>query len=101
MEDRRIPDIAISASSSVNSSHGPSNARLNFLNKGRDVSAWCPKTSSGNHWLQIDLGEITAVTKVATQGRYNSEDRVTTYTLSYSVDGKHWAGYKQRGIDKV
>ena len=41
------------------------------------------------------------MTKVATQGRYNSEDRVTTYTLSYSVDGKHWAGYKQHAIDKV
>ena len=44
---------------------------------------------------------MTAVTKVATQGRYNSEDGVTTYTLSYSVDGKHWAGYKQHAIDKV
>ena len=101
MEDRRIPDSAITASSSVNSSHGPSNARLNFLNKGSDISAWCPKSSSENQWLQIDLGEVTAVTKVATQGRYSSEDRVTTYTLSYSVDGTHWAGYKQRAMDKV
>ena len=101
MEDRRIPDSAITASSSVNSSHGPSNSRLNFLNKGSDVSAWCPKTGSENQWLQIDLGEMTAVTKVATQGRYNSEDRVTTYTLSYSVDGKHWAGYKQHAIDRI
>lgn len=101
MEDRRIPGSAITASSSVNGSHGPSNAPLNFLNKGNDISAWCPKINSKNQWLQIDLREITAVTKVATQGRYNSEDRVTTYTLSYSVDGIHWAGYKQRAMDKV
>ena len=66
MEDRRILDSAITASSSVNSSHGPSNARLNFLNKGSDISAWCPKSSGENQWLQIDLGEVTAVTKVAT-----------------------------------
>ena len=101
MEDRRIPDRAITASSSINSSHSPSSARLNILNNDSDVGAWCPKTEGDNQWLQIDLGEVTAVTKVATQGRYNSEDRVTTYTLSYSVDGTHWAGYKQRVMDKV
>ncbi|KAL9978609.1 hypothetical protein ACROYT_G016145 [Oculina patagonica] len=65
------------------------------------MGAWCPKAKSTNQWLQIDLGEFTAVTKVATQGRYNSEDRVKTYTLSYSVDGTHWTGYKQRSVEKV
>lgn len=65
------------------------------------MAAWCPKAKSSNQWLQINLGEITAVTKVATQGRYNSEDRVKTYKLSYSVDGSHWTWYKQRAVDKV
>ena len=59
------------------------------------------KLNSSNQWLQINLGEITAVTKVATQGRYNSEDRVKTYKLSYSIDGIHWTWYKQRAVDKV
>ena len=101
VEDKRIPDGAFTASSSTDDRHGPSLARLNILSDGKHMAAWCPKVKSTNQWLQIDLGEITAVTKVATQGRYNSEDSVKTYTLSYSVDGMHWTGYKQRAAEKV
>ena len=101
VEDRRIPDSAFTASGSYDNNHRPSLARLNILNKGSEIGAWCPKAKSSNQWLQIDLGETTAVTKMATQGRYNSDDRVTTYKLSYSVDGIHWTTYKQRSVDKV
>ena len=101
VEDMRISDSAFTASGSYNSNHRPSLARLNLLSDGKHIAAWCPKAKSTNQWLQINLGEITAVTKVATQGRYNSEDRVKTYKLSYSVDGIHWTWYKQRAVDKV
>lgn len=101
MEDKRIPDSAFTASGSHDNRHRPSLARLNILSDGKHVGAWCPRVKSTNQWLQIDLGEITAVTKVATQGRYSSDDRATTYTLSYSVDGMHWTGYKQRSTEKV
>ena len=101
VEDMRIPDSAFTASGSYDNRHRPSLARLNLLTDGKHIAAWCPKIKSSNQWLQINLGEITAVTKVATQGRYNSEDRVKTYKLSYSVDGIHWTWYKQRAVDKV
>ena len=90
VEDKRIPDGAFTASGSYDNNYRPSLARLNILSDGKHGGAWCPKHKSTNQWLQVDLGAITAVTKVATQGRYNSEDRVRTYTLSYSVDGIHW-----------
>ena len=101
VEDMRISDSAFTASGSYNNNHRPSLARLNLLSDGKHIAAWCPKAKSTNQWLQINLGEITAVTKVATQGRYNSEDSVKTYKLSYSVDGIHWTWYKQRAVDKV
>ena len=101
VEDMRIPGSAFTASGSYDNRHRPSLARLNLLTDGKHIAAWCPKIKSTNQWLQINLGEITAVTKVATQGRYNSEDRVKTYKLSYSVDGIHWTWYKQRAVDKV
>ena len=101
LEDKRIPDSAFTASGSYDNRHRPSLARLNILSDGKHIGAWCPKAKSTNQWLQIDAGEIIAVTKVATQGRYNSEDRVKTYTLSYSVDGIHWTGYRQRSVEKV
>jgi len=101
VEDKRIPDGAFTASGSYDNNYRPSLARLNILSDGKHGGAWCPKHKSTNQWLQVDLGEITAVTKVATQGRHNSEDRVITYTLSYSVDGMHWTSYKQRATGKV
>lgn len=99
LEDKRISDGAFTASNSYDQHHRPSLGRLNLLGNGKDVGAWCPRVK--NQWLQIDLGDITAVTKVATQGRYNTEDRVRTYKLSYSVDGIHWTWYKQRAGDRV
>ena len=101
VEDMRISDSAFTASGSYNNDHRPSLARLNLLSDGKHIAAWCPKAKSTNQWLQINRGEITAVTKVATQGRYSSEDRVKTYKLSYSIDGIHWTWYKQRAVDKV
>ena len=101
VEDMRIPDSAFTASGSYDNRHRPSLARLNLLTDGKHMATWCPKLKSSNQWLQINLGEITAVTKVATQGRYDTEYRVKTYKLSYSVDGIHWTWYKQRAVDKV
>ena len=101
MEDKRIPDGAFTASGSYDNNHRPSLARLNILSGGKHAGAWCPKVKSTNQWLQIDLEEITSVTKVATQGRFNTDNRAETYTLSYSVDGIHWTGYKQRVAEKV
>ena len=34
------------------------------------------------------------MTKVATQGRYDADQWVTSYSLSHSVDGVHWAWYR-------
>nr|CAI9689688.1 unnamed protein product [Rangifer tarandus platyrhynchus] len=41
-------------------------------------------------WLQIDLGERTEVTAVATQGGYGSSDWVTSYLLMFSDGGRSW-----------
>ena len=49
---------------------------------------------NGNEWLQVNFERETSVTKVATQGRYDADHRLTSYSLSYSVDGSHWAWYR-------
>ena len=42
------------------------------------------------------------MTKVATQGRYDHNQWVMSYSLSYSVDGTHWAWYRlSDGLIKV
>lgn len=53
--------------------------------------------SSKYQWLEIDLGERTEVTAVATQGRYGSSDWVTRYHLMFSDTGHNWKQFQQEG----
>lgn len=51
--------------------------------------------SNKYQWLQIDLGERTEITAVATQGGYGSSDWVTSYLLMFSDSGQNWKQYRQ------
>ena len=94
MENRHLRDSALKASSSYNANFVPQLSRLNTIpSKGR-VGAWCAHKNNGNQWLQIKLGLETTVSKIVTQGRYDGDHWVTSYSLSYSVDGSHWVWYR-------
>lgn len=71
-----MPDAAFSASSIAGSKNGPERARLNVQGSG----AWVAKANNGSQWLQIDLGELVRVTKVATQGRRDADHWVTQFS---------------------
>ena len=94
MESVHLPDSAISASTSYNADHIPQFGRLNKIPASGKAGAWCAKSNDGNQWLQVSFGRQTTVTKVATQGRYDGKQWVTSYSLSYSVDGAHWVWYR-------
>ena len=51
----------------------------------------------------MDLGGITEVTKIGTQGRAELYEWVTGYKVSYSYDGGYFEFYKngQYGSDRV
>ena len=102
MENGHVPDGAFSASTSHNAKKGPpARSRLNIHSDSKGYGAWSAKTNDGKQWLQIDFGELVQVTKVATQGRQDADQWVTKYTLSYSLDGMHWAGYKENSVTWV
>ena len=92
---------AFFASSSASSKNGPARSRLNLPSNSKGYGAWSAGANNGKPWLQIDLGELVRVTKETTQGRQDSKQWVTKYTLSYSVDGMHWAEYKENSITWV
>ena len=94
MESGHLPDSSLSASTSANANHIPQFGRLNKIPASGKAGAWCAKSNDGNQWLQVSFGVQTTVTKVGTQGRYDADDRVTSYSLSYSVDGAHWVLYR-------
>jgi len=94
MESGHLPDSALSASTSAGANHSPQFSRLNTINTKSTGGAWSAGRNDGKQWLQVYFGRETTVTKVATQGRYESDQWVMSYSLSYSVDGTHWAWYR-------
>ena len=101
IEDGRIPDSALTASTVYSSSCAATLARLNLAAASGKAGSWCAKKNDVNQWLQIDLGTPTTVTKVATQGRQDSGQWITSYSLSYSLAGSFWVQYTVRGKKKV
>ena len=91
MEDGRIRDNGITASSQWDSHHGPRYARLYHQEKLPARGAWSAKTNDLNQWIQADLGSLKRVSGVTTQGRNTEHSQwVTKFTVQYSEDGKTW-----------
>uniref|UniRef100_A0A3Q3N8H6 Contactin associated protein family member 5 n=1 Tax=Mastacembelus armatus TaxID=205130 RepID=A0A3Q3N8H6_9TELE len=59
-----------------------------LLNSLRRAGGWSPLVTDQEPWLQVDLREQMEVTAVATQGRYDSWDWVSSYLLLYSDTGR-------------
>lgn len=57
-----LPNLALTSSSIWDGSWPAANVRVN------SASAWLPSGSDVNPWIQVDLGSIKTVTKVATYG---------------------------------
>ncbi|KAM6353490.1 coagulation factor VIII [Alca torda] len=103
MENRRIPDQRISASSyssNVFSSWSPSKARLNL--QGR-TNAWRPKSNSPSEWLQVDFEVTKKVTAIITQGAKAvfTHMFVKEFAVSSSQDGVRWSPVLQDGKEKI
>lgn len=72
------------ASSDAGVENAPWEGRLN------GNQAWCARNTDSKQYLQIDLGRVATVSRVATQGHPVSSHWVTEYELSYSTDGIFW-----------
>lgn len=102
MESGAVTYQQITASSSYNKNHGPSNARLNNVAANGKTGAWSAGANDANQWLQVDFGRNVKITKFDTQGRQDYDQWVKTFTLSYSADGVSvFETYQENGVDKV
>lgn len=101
MQNGKLPNSAISASSTLNSYYGPENARLHFHPQSGRYGAWIPKTQDLNQWLQLDFGVETVVTRIETQGRQDAAQWVKKYTLRYSKNDNYFQQYQPEGYTKT
>ncbi|XP_071503480.1 lactadherin-like [Diadema antillarum] len=96
IEDKSVPDFSLSASSCYRGStrYCAPRARLNMNQKSYYGGGWRAAKSNPNQWIKVDLGAVYEVTGVITQGRQEIRPRlnqwVTTFKLSYSLNGKDW-----------
>lgn len=60
MQNGRIPNTAITASSQLMTGLAPYLARLNLKKMGRKYGAWIPQRRTYNEWLQVSGVVITA-----------------------------------------
>ncbi|XP_014476729.1 PREDICTED: discoidin domain-containing receptor 2-like isoform X1 [Dinoponera quadriceps] len=104
MEEGKIPDEAITASSSYEmKSVGPQNARIRQEKNG---GAWCPKaqiSSAIREYLEIDLTRDHLITWTETQGRFGNgqgQEYAEAFFLEYWRHEK-WHQYKDLKGNKV
>ncbi|XP_020914400.2 EGF-like repeat and discoidin I-like domain-containing protein 3 [Exaiptasia diaphana] len=97
MQNRAIPDSSITASSYLGKAYKPQQGRLHIksvISSSGKAGSWIPKGRRAGDWLQVDLGKVTRVQAVATQGRYDANQWVRSYTLQYSSNGKTFKKYQ-------
>nr|XP_020459017.1 retinoschisin-like [Monopterus albus] len=82
------------------SSWVPSKARLNNQGFG---CAWLSKFNDQYQWIQIDLKEVGVVSGILTQGRCDTNEWITKYSVQYrTVETLNWIYYKdQTGNNRV
>jgi hypothetical protein len=96
-----LRDSQLSASTEWAKNHGALNAKLHHQAGGGKTGAWSARHNDKNQWLQVDLGKISKVTRVSTQGRTDSNQWVKSYTIEYSVYGSAYIPYKVNGAEQV
>ena len=95
MEDKRIPDSSIRASSAYNNNYRAAYGRLRSES---GFGGWLAPTSDKNPWFQVNFGSIVTITQVATQGMSRFGARTMTYTLSHSGGSGSFVSYNNNQV---
>ncbi len=98
-DQAKVPDDHMTASSQYGNGYQPAYGRLN----GDRGNGWCAKEANRkDDWLQVDLGTVSEVCAVASQGDRNGNEWVTDFKLSYSTAYIVWSTYKDaNGVEVV
>ncbi|XP_072017483.1 uncharacterized protein, partial [Amphiura filiformis] len=99
MEDKRIDNGQITASSVWSSGHGPQNARLNHQESHGEVlvvGSWVAANTDVNPWIQVNMRAIMWVSGVMIQGRNSPTlfQWVTKFKVAYNMYGSEWKQVK-------
>ena len=89
MQNKKIQDSSITASSQLSINHVPSLARLDGVQ-----GAWCSAPTDNLPYIEILLSEEKFLTLIKTQGSKKDLRWATKYEIRYQKDGK-WIVYRR------
>ncbi|CAH3183434.1 unnamed protein product [Porites evermanni] len=81
--------------------HAAWRGRLHMPKQGTFRGSWSAKYNNQDQWLQVSFNRPMKFTAIATQGRQDYSQWVTSYSLSYSEDGTKYTIYSVGGHQKV
>ena len=87
LEDKRLPNGAMTASSYYNRYLAPWHGRINHR------WSWSARRSTRTQWLQVYFGGLARITGISSQGRQDANQWVKTFMLTFSRDGIRFAKY--------
>lgn len=91
----------IKASSEWDRYHAAYLARLNRKPRGRFKGGWSAKKNNRKQCIQFDFRKPVRISKVASQGRSDANQYVTSFAVAYSPDGYRWTPFKVNSRLKV
>jgi hypothetical protein len=102
LESNLIANSQLKSSSEKDETTRARNARLRLKPvDGERVGAWIASADDGNPWFKVDFKSNATVRGITTQGRYDEAEWVTSYEVSYSIDGVTFDTYEENGQVKV
>ena len=83
-----IPDGQLSGSGYFDSRYHYGRSRLYTQGNGGSIGgAWITDGNTVGEYIQADFGQLQRIQAVATQGRHDWDQWVTSYKFAYSTDG--------------
>lgn len=97
MENSKITDASINASSYLGEGYEPWNARYN---RHQGNGAWCARDNVPEEFIQVQLTRVHIISRIAVQGKFKTSPGetvgkawVTKFVFEYSEDGLTWSEY--------
>lgn len=105
MENSKITDASINASSYLGEGYVPWNARYN---RHHGKGAWCARDNVPDEFIQVQLRRVHIISQIAVQGKLKTSPAepmgkawVTKFVVDYSENGLTWSEYSDGSGVKV
>ena len=99
LQEGKISNSSLKASSTLNRFHKPAYGRLNTIIEGGN---WCARDIDTSQYFQVDLHEVHKLTNIILQGKYSGrasgQGWVTKFSVTYSNDGVVWSQHIEEGL---